>query len=358
MKVNYLLVGQGIAGSCMYFTLKNMGYTAAVIDFPSFSRSSAIAGGLINPVGLQRLVKVWQADEQLAACNRFFEMAGKELNVELLHHKLLKKMIAGDEEKSFWEQRAKELQGFISEKCSGGRPPGTSTNIIGYGVVEHTARVDVQLFLNLLREKLIQEQRLLEEPFDHSLLAVSDTGISYKHLQADKIIFCEGHAVRNNPLFEWLPLRPTKGEILTLRSPVKINDIYSKGVFMLPVEEGLYKVGSTFNWIELDENPTVEAREEIMSRLRAFFEGETTLIKQEAAVRPTVQDRRPLAGVHPLHSNVGVFNGLGSKGLLIAPWLAPQLVHHMQNNATLDAASDIKRFMKRYYKSNREQTKS
>ena len=66
-----------------------------------------------------------------------------------------------------------------------------------------------------------------------------------------------------------------------------------------------------------------------------------------AGVRPTVRDRRPLIGIHPAFRNLAILNGLGTRGVMIAPTAAKQLFNHLEKNEQLDPVTDIKRFEKK-----------
>jgi len=64
-----------------------------------------------------------------------------------------------------------------------------------------------------------------------------------------------------------------------------------------------------------------------------------------AGIRPASSDRRPLIGVHPKHKSVMIFNGMGSKGVMLAPYFARQLIKFMEEGEKLDATVDINRFV-------------
>jgi glycine/D-amino acid oxidase-like deaminating enzyme len=68
------------------------------------------------------------------------------------------------------------------------------------------------------------------------------------------------------------------------------------------------------------------------------------IIKHEAGIRPTVNDRRPILGIHPEHPRLAVFNGLGTKGVMLAPYFANQLIDHLEKEQTIDPEVDLSRF--------------
>jgi glycine/D-amino acid oxidase-like deaminating enzyme len=49
MHVNYIIVGQGIAGSILYYTLTKAGANCVVVDDNKSNSASRVAAGLINP---------------------------------------------------------------------------------------------------------------------------------------------------------------------------------------------------------------------------------------------------------------------------------------------------------------------
>ena len=62
MKIDFLLIGQGLAGSALGYRLKKAGKKIKLIDLPSENKSSRVAAGLYNPVTGRKMVKTWNAD--------------------------------------------------------------------------------------------------------------------------------------------------------------------------------------------------------------------------------------------------------------------------------------------------------
>ena len=90
--------------------------------------------------------------------------------------------------------------------------------------------------------------------------------------------------------------------------------------------------------------PTSKATDEIKSKLEKILKYPYEIIGQKAGIRPTTQDRRPLIGKHPEIGNAYIFNGLGTKGVSIAPYFSVMFTNWLLGEGTLSSEVDIKRF--------------
>ena len=61
-------------------------------------------------------------------------------------------------------------------------------------------------------------------------------------------------------------------------------------------------------------------------------------------IRPANIDRRPFVGLHPIHPQLGICNGMGTKGCSLAPYFALQLINHIEMGAELNKEANIERF--------------
>ena len=105
----------------------------------------------------------------------------------------------------------------------------------------------------------------------------------------------------------------------------------------------MYKVGATYNWEDKTNIPTEAAKQELVSELKELIDCDFEIIEHYAGVRPTVKDRRPLVGTHPIHNNIHVLNGLGTRGVMLAPAMALDLFNLIENKIPLDKNIDISR---------------
>ena len=63
-----------------------------------------------------------------------------------------------------------------------------------------------------------------------------------------------------------------------------------------------------------------------------------------AGLRPTSHDRRPVVGLLPDKPQVGVLNGLGTKGVSLAPYFAHQFAESLINGIEMDREVHIGRY--------------
>ena len=198
--------------------------------------------------------------------------------------------------------------------------------------------------LDSYKEFLLQKGFYEETSFDYSQLVVNSDSVEYKNKKAKHIIFAEGFGMLSNPFFNKLPLDGTKGELLLIKAPnLNIDVIVKSSVFVLPFGNDYYKVGATYNWEDKTNIPTEAAKKELTDNLKELINCDFEIIEHYAGVRPTVKDRRPLVGTHPLYKNVHVLNGLGTRGVMLAPAMAKNLFNHIENQTPLDKHIDIRR---------------
>jgi glycine/D-amino acid oxidase-like deaminating enzyme len=190
---------------------------------------------------------------------------------------------------------------------------------------------------------------LLQHLFDNQGLHLENNTYQVNSeltLTFNKLIFCEGFYGRNNPYFSWLPFNPVKGEVLRVKfkEDISLKEMVNQGVFVIPLPNGRARVGATYSWHDLDWIPTEKGRADLLEKYNKLMLADIEVEEQLAGVRPATKDRRPIVGLHPVHTNLGVFNGLGSKGVSLAPYFAEQFVDFLVNKKELDPEVNINRF--------------
>ncbi|HVA97745.1 MAG TPA: FAD-dependent oxidoreductase [Bacteroidia bacterium] len=343
---DYIIVGQGIAGTSLAYLLLKNKKNILVMDASESLSASSIAAGMFNPVVFKRLVKSWKADELLAFAKTFYADAEEVLGEKLFFEKPIVKLFSEEQEKELWRKKISSETGiYLSEITEKVFFENTIQNNLGYAEVKHSGNIDLLLFLQLFQKKMLPENNFLAEKMQYELLKISDEQVSYKNVSAKKIIFCEGAKSVDNPYFKWLPFKLTKGEILTVRiKNFNTEKIVNKGVFILPIGNEIFKVGATYEWSDLTNVPTEKGKTELIQKLEKILKVPYQIINHEAGIRPTVLDRRPLIGTHPEHPTLCIFNGMGTKGALMAPYFANHFINYLENNFPLDAEVNIARF--------------
>lgn len=348
-----LIVGLGIAGLNLCHQLEKAGKSFLVIDRCPTNSSSLIAGGIYNPVVLKRKVKSWKVDELFPFLVETYRELEQKLETEfLLHDFPILKPISSSDELQEWQRAVDDgrLNPYV-HSVSGSKPSGPfQHSVIASATIESAGFVRFNKLILAYREYLKSKELLMESDFDYDEIKLGEK-IDFKGISADRIIFSEGRLISENPFFNWLPFRPTKGQMLTVRVPEELtpDKIYNQQFLLFPTEEkNVFRLGATYEWHNLDEVPSQKSTDELIERAQKALNIEFEVLDAQAAIRPNVADRRPTIGRHPEIENMFLFNGMGSKGVMLAPYFAKQLVDHIYRGMAIDAEVDLNRFIKRF----------
>ncbi|WP_298302447.1 FAD-dependent oxidoreductase [Flavobacterium sp.] len=351
--LDYIIVGSGLAGIAFSEIALQNNKTILVVNNQS-QNSSRIAGGLYNPVILKRFSEVWQAEEQLELLYNFYANLEKKLQIKLdCKLPLLRKFYSVEEQNNWFTASDKpNLSKFLSTDLIT-KKWNSIPSPFNFGEVLYSGYVDTNLLVDSYKQFLINQNAYLEDTFDYSNLIIENDFVVYKNLKAKGIVFAEGFGMLLNPFFNKLPLDGTKGELLLIKAPnLNLDVIMKSSIFVLPIGNDLYKVGATYNWEDKTNIPTEAAKKELINNLKELITCDFEVIEHYAGVRPTVKDRRPLVGTHPVHKNLHVLNGLGTRGVMLAPAMATSLFNHIENQIPLDKNIDIlriKNFVSSFY---------
>ncbi len=342
--LDYIIVGSGLAGIAFSEMALQNNKTILVVNNQS-QNSSRIAGGLYNPVILKRFSEVWQASEQLELLYNFYANLEKKLQIKLDYKlPLLRKFYSVEEQNNWFTASDKpNLSKFLSTNLITKKWDAIPSPF-NFGEVLYSGYVDTNLLVDSYKQFLINQNAYLEDTFDYSNLIIENDFVVYKNLKAKRIVFAEGFGMLLNPFFNKLPLDGTKGELLLIKAPnLNLDVIMKSSIFVLPIGNDLYKVGATYNWEDKTNIPTEAAKKELIDNLKELITCDFEVLEHYAGVRPTVKDRRPLVGTHPVHKNLHVLNGLGTRGVMLAPAMAKNLYKYIENQIPLDKNIDILR---------------
>lgn len=346
MNGRIFIVGQGISGSLLYYFLKKAGFECIVIDEEKPNSASKVAAGLINPVTGRRIVKTWMIDELLPAITNTYREIENELQINCLHEKELTWFFPAIDILQSFDKRITEKTDYLTENSD---PSALSYFNYPYksGNVKPTYVVDVQKVLSALRRSMNDEGRIMKEHFDYNELKFPGGKVVYKSAMADKIIFCEGYGAVDNPWFSQLPFSLNKGEALILEiEDLPKENIYKFRQTLVPLpDENLWWYGSNYLWDFEDELPTKEYREGSEAELNAWLKIPYKVVDHKAAVRYATVERRPFIGFHPVQTQIGIFNGWGTKGCSLVPYFAERFAEHIVKGRPLSSDVDVNRFI-------------
>lgn len=353
MDIDYLLVGQGIAGSVLSHQLLKGGHKIMVLGKKGLTVSGEVAAGLYNPITGRKMVKTWLADQLFPFIEPVYQEMERLSEAEFLSPLAVFRPFIDLSEQNDWEAKQGEpaFAPYIREIYDRPFQPDQIHNPYGGILLKNSGWLDVPAMMEAWKNYLVAQQSYREEEFDEGKLCFTEDGINYGDIKARKVIYCNGSAAVQSRYWSWVPFRPVKGELLVVKAPLETEHVINRGVFFLPLGGGIYKTGSTYDQRDLSPQPTEAARKDILERLSALIKVPVEVISHSAGIRPATKDRRPVVGEHPEHKTLVLFNGLGTKGVSLAPFCAQLLAQSLRSGNSLMPEIHINRFFSLYYSS-------
>jgi glycine/D-amino acid oxidase-like deaminating enzyme len=338
------VVGFGFAGAAVALQAHRRGLHVGVVLDPhgNFPVASQVASGLINPLVLKRRRMVSDAKLAWEHAVDLFAWLEQTTRAQVFEPTPVAEHLATVQDDLDWNLLA-ERPGFaelLNSTTEANQNNCLKLNRLGF--VRTSGRLLPLAYLEAARSVLERSialgavQRLAYnngfwEAFEASGRLV---------LRTRKLVLCEGPRA---PLTEtyWgdLDWALVRGEGLDVHIPgLGLNRPIHARHFLLPDRAkgpDHYKVGATYAWDGLeDPQPTQAGREELESWLKSVVLLPYEVVNHWCGVRPARKSREVLVGWHPEHPGLGVLNGLGSRGGLLAPLKAHQLLVAM--SAELD----------------------
>ena len=341
---DFIIVGQGLAGTILAHDLEEKGNRLLLIDSNESASASRVAAGLINPVGMKRCIPSWGAEVFYPYAIRRYQDLEAKMNASFLAQRSIFKLFGNEEDAHQWKIKYSNqgMNQYINAFLKPSSFPYLKDNF-GGAMLDSVASLDTKVFLDSSRKHFEKRHLCLDQRFDYDLIDLKRS--SYKDYTFNRIIFAEGYFVKDNPYFNALPLSPTKGEVMTIKIPShqKFNHCISKGIYIIPLGNHLYRVGSTYHHKDFNDLVTDEGKQHIHRQLKSIFKTEYIEVQTDAGVRPTVRDRKPLLGLHPFNPKFGVFNGLGTRGALQGPLLSGEFCSFLTNSTVKTQIADFQR---------------
>ena len=307
------IMGHGLAGAILAEAAVQAGLRVRVWDDGGPS-SSRVAAGLFTPLTGKRLNPCWALDEALPHVSQFYPHLEALLGQSLYHPMPICRIFRSDSQQQECLQKAAhtraeemDLSGLPLKAAWGG------LKLTGGGWV------NLPVMLDALRER-----RQSRGEWGH---AESDAKLT---------VWAEGARAAKNPLWQDVGWRNAHGDVLTLHIPGLAQDqIYNFGTFLVPIGQEQFRCGATYTWDHDCPAPRDRGRQELEAELHQVLQIPFSVLSHHAGIRPVAIARVPIVGPHPERERDWIFNGFGSKGVLYAPWMAQQLLQHINEGHVL-----------------------
>jgi len=331
---DFLIVGQGLAGSMLAYCLIKAEFSVLVVDNYHQGSASKIAAGIINPITGHRLNLTTGFEHYFPSATKLYRQLEQDLNLVLLHPIEQQRLIKNQGQLEYFLKR--EQQQNYSAFLGALEPLDINFRSNNYGSfnVKQTALVDTSLLLSGIQTWLIERSSYRQEKLNYQTLLGQDKGFSIAGKTARQVIFCEGYQAIYNPWLEHLPFKLAKGEVLTIETTSTLPDkLLNWSSWLLPhmrdTESRLARLGSNYDWNDLNLEPNPQTAIKLLASLAKFTHLEARLKHSEVGIRPTTVQRRPFVGPLSKLENAYCFNGFGSKGCLLIPHYAQLLSDHL-----------------------------
>lgn len=330
-----IIVGQGISGTFLSYYLLKEGKDVLVFDEIKNNASSNITSGVINPVTGRRIVRTWMIEEIMPFAIKAYQAFEQFLQINIVHQTNILDFHPTAQMQLAFDERVKEETYLLNVTNTESWRQFFNYDF-GIGEINPCWQINIQHLLQTWRKHLLEKEILIEQKF------------TQEHINEYKdctIIFCDGVANTIFPFFNLLPFAPNKGESLI----AEINDLPRKNIYkqscaIVPWKDNLWWVGSNYEWNYLNDLPSKEFSTNMEQKLKSFLKLPYKIVDHFAGLRPANLERRPFVGFHPINKNLGILNGMGTKGCSLAPYFAHQLAANILHQAPIHPNADVKRF--------------
>lgn len=349
-------MGGGLAGCFHAAASATRGHRVTLVDAPRPKAASRVAAGLFNVFTGREANKTWMADDLLATIDRF--LSRPEFMPLRSHFHFMPIYRPFPDARSYNDWMVKLQHPGYARLASHHPTPklaGILHNPLGGLQVNACGWVEVAPLcsgiLSILEARYGLRHVVAE--FEHGRLD-PDNGAYDGPLANgtyDEVVFAEGLGIAANPWFDFVEIRPLKGQIIDIRMAPGLDEgeVVIRKSFIIPKGNDFYTVGSTYEAQFEDEEPSETGIESLRRSVEAMVALPFEVVAARAALRPTTANRRPVLGRHPLHPRLAVLNGMGTKGVLQAPLMAELLRELLDGERSeLPPEVGLERFLKKF----------
>ena len=346
MIFDFVIIGQGLAGSLLGYELLKAGKKVLIVNAFEGDICSHAGAGIMHPVTGRRLVKHWKADTLIPFAKKKYRELENELGNKLFYEMPILEVYTSIKNRNDWMGRSSEqgFEAYMGEEASAASLEKYYETDAGGIFINGSGYLDMQALMDSLYEFFQMKNAYLKDFFREKSVDFEDGYAVWGDIFSRLIIDCTGWDAADSRFFKHLPFLPVKGEILDIYCKDLPQDyIVNREMFVLPVGNHRFRVGSTYEWDFKHDLTTEKGKEEITGFLEKFLKMKYEITDHKAGVRPATQDRRPFIGIHPEHPNIGIFNGLGTKGAMLAPYYAKQFADFLTTGSAIDEEVNVRR---------------
>ncbi len=321
---DFIIIGQGLAGSILAWQLYQAGAKILVIDsgYPSASR---IAAGLVTPVTGKRWVKTRHIDLLLPNAYTLYQRLGHHFNQRFFFEKPLLRLFQNeaDKNKALQRRHDPDYSAYLGDIQPSGAAHHGLDDPYGSIWIQQTGYLAGAILCETIHNQLVQHNAYIKDRLEFARIRIDQNHVRWGPHKTHKIVFCEGWRVIQNPWFQSLPWQPSQGDILTCHTRDSLPPfIVNCGAWVLPLGKGFFRLGATYQWQPLDEQPSQTASNHLLKQMAQMFKCpiRLTCTGHQAGIRPNTLDQQPIMGCHPRFPQLAIFNGFGSKGGLQIPY--------------------------------------
>jgi glycine oxidase len=334
-----LIIGQGLAGSVLAWHACWRGDEVTILDAGASNTASAVAAGLMMPLSGRKLVQRPDYRRLFDAAEDCYRRIEQETGRSLFRKLRIQRQFATSDERDNWElRRAMQHSSPATAAGQNSIPECVLLPDAGrFGTLQMSgAQLNIPLLIKLTQEHFLSLNRFFQLQIDSSQVEVQSDGvrITGTSFEADRLFFCEGHRGRDNCWFPGQPDQPVRGELLRVRLDRPLSaDVLVGRVWAAPVpgveDSREQLIGATWDRELLEEGlVTAEGCAELLRGLAAIGGGDlqAEVIGHISGIRASTRQRQVLTRIHPMHPQLGMLNGLGSWGSLMAPAASVELL--------------------------------
>ena len=189
MECDFLIIGQGIAGSTLALELMKRGSKVLVVDRGDPGSSSRVAAGLVTPLTGKGLNAAWRQREYLPIAEQFYRDLEKRTGEKVYYTTEVRRLLRTEAEETKWQKK-------VETHAEWGSLVETSEDDLdlGHGVISmpRGAWLDTKKLIEVIRKELESEGAFYEADFCEADVVFHSEGCRWQHVTAKKIILCQG----------------------------------------------------------------------------------------------------------------------------------------------------------------------